>query len=241
MSHTFRFLGNKTNHDRLSWVIDDPFEIKHIQQVLRLSVGTVVEVTDGAGCWIEGKITKCDRKKVMVESSQFHQDPQESTKLSLAIGALRHSHIDDIISPLCELGVAEFHIFLQQNDKSRINQKALERWQRLIKSAIKQSKRSWLPNIKVYQDLESLLAEKETSSCSCYYLNSCERQSILDADLSQSEVLIVVGGEKGLSDDDVAMLQSRSFSGLTLGKGTLRAKTAAIASATIFSLKITSA
>lgn len=238
-SHTFRFLGQISSKNPQIWAISDSNEIKHITKVLRLSEGTEIEVTDGKGRWIKGLLGHANKSEIPVQPTSSHQEPANHVKLSIAIGALKHGHIDEIVPPLCELGVNEFHIFLQQNEKTLINSKAHDRWKRLAESAIKQSKRSWLPNIEVHSDLDSLLKKKNLPKEHCYYLDAAAERSLLTVTPLPPELLVVIGGEKGLMSGELLQLKSHSFTALSMSTGVLRAKTAAIASASILGLQIT--
>ena len=237
-SHTFRFLGQPDPKNPNTWIINDPTEINHITKVLRLPEGSQIEITDGAGKWIKGELRTANKNAISVHVESQHQDPKPSIKLSIAIGALRHGHIDEIIPPLCELGVSEVHVFLQRNDKTLINEKSLQRWRRLSESAIKQSKQSWLPIIETHSDLNSLLEHKTLPVNNCYYLDPLSKQPLIEATPTAPELLIVIGGEKGLVPEELALLHAHSFEGCSMGPHILRAKTAAIAASAVVSMKI---
>jgi len=238
MSHIYRFLAKFTND---TWKIQDD-ELKHLRKVLRLKTGDLVEVFDGEGYFASGSLTTIDSQHASLspENTVFTKPPEQ--KLRIAAGALKPGLLDDLIPGLVELGVDEIDVFLQEsNDKKRISEKALLRWNRIILASVKQCKRPRLTKINVWKSLEDLIGDiplAEYENKIVFQPNTSE--DIVGMKLSHSSVFAVIGGEKGLEESELNILQSNGLKFVSMGPYILRAVTAITASAAILAVRINS-
>jgi RsmE family RNA methyltransferase len=150
--------------------------------------------------------------------------------------------LDEILPGLVELGVDSLHLFHQPGSaKDRLADKTITRWERQMTQAVKQSKRSWLPRLRTHESLSSLLQEPEIiEDSSRLFLTPDGSQTLieaLDKNLStkSTKIVLVVGGEQGLSLQEEDQLASADFLGVRLGHHILRAVTAAISASAITS------
>ncbi len=233
MSHLFRFLGNYQDG---IWTIDGS-ELHHLKKVLRLRPGDLVEVFNGCGYSGHGALLEASGElaTVGVESTKF--SPKMESSLILAIGALKPGTLEETLPFLVELGVDHIHTFLQDHAaKSRIHDKAQERWQRIIVASSKQCKRPWLPTIHAWRSLDDLLnSDVLTSDHVRLTLSPDAEDSLISYPLADKRVMAVLGGELGLHDKELHSLHEKGFSPVSLGPHILRAVTAAIASAGVLS------
>ena len=138
MAHRYRFLVEKTEAD--CWSIDCS-EYNHIANVLRISKGDVVEYCNGAGVWGVGKLIELSKRQIVVQSDEEFFEEKPLFASEIAVGALKVNSMDQIIPDLVELGVTTIHVFQQDEvAKSRLNQKVLKRWDRIIDESLKQCK-----------------------------------------------------------------------------------------------------
>ena len=238
MKHTFRFLGTceQTSTHKQEWVISGD-EHHHLKKVLKLSVGDAVEVFDGKGSSASGELSFLDNKKALVSATPLEKKEGKS-HYSIAIGALKPGFIDDLLPSLTELGVDGVHIFLSaQVEKSRISEKAINRWHKIILASVKQCKRNYLPEIKTWPDLQCMLDAFENQGTECIVLDASGTEPFLNhvSREAKHSMCAVVGGEKGFSEQELAMFSSRKLQCQKLGAHILRAYTAAIATASILS------
>lgn len=255
MSHRFRFLGEESKPG--TWILSED-EAHHLQKVLRLSVGTEVEVTNGRGLWALGVVQEIKSKEVLIATESSQVEAEHAPRLILAIGALKPGGIDEILPMLTELGADEVLVFGQDDaQKSRLAPKALERWQRILIQAVKQSKRSRVPTLRVLRSVDELIASEVTRAdlggdidlgqrhvC---LLNEHATQSLAanlrltwQERLRESEeamarlgapgqLLLIAGGEKGFSGRELALFAALHVPRVKLGPFILRAVTAAVA------------
>lgn len=234
MSHVFRFFATQTPSGH--WILDED-EAEHARKVLKLKVGTEVEFTDGLGTHGRGLVHQSQKDGVLIAASHVEQMPPAKTLHALALGALKPGDIDEILPALVELGIREIHIFQQQDTaKFRTSDKQTERWDRIVKAAVKQSKQAWLSHVIVHESLEAaLIALKPFDNR--LVLDAAAEVPLLDVcDRKKLKTAAVVGGERGLNAAELAVCQSLGFTPVKMGPYVLRAKTAAVAVAAIFSL-----
>ncbi|MDC0977775.1 RsmE family RNA methyltransferase, partial [bacterium] len=119
---------------------------------------------------------------------------------------------------------AKFMFF--ESNKSPVKlkniQTKLERWDKIIESAVCQSRRNHKPEIKTFNSLEELINKQEPP---IYYADLETKESI--SNIKDKNLTIVVGPESGFSNKELTLLKEKA-SGFTLGPRTLRTETAAI-------------
>lgn len=249
MQHVFRFLGQPLSEGR--WTLSAE-ESHHLSKVLRLTEGETVEVSDGCGLWATCTVETIGKHATTLrispsidETPLMHREAPPDVRIILCLGALKPGSLDEILPGLVELGVDAIHLFHQPGSaKMRLSDKAAQRWERLVTQAVKQCKRAWVPHIVPHDDLASLLASTDVTPCAHrYFLSPAGSSSLLAALTSDSladaerdppsPILLVVGGEQGLSSAEESQLLAAHFTGVRLGPHILRAVTAAISATAI--------
>lgn len=250
--HTFRFIGCRSG-DHL-WSLSDE-ESWHATKVLRLKEGTIVEATDGRGSLVRGELLRMGKNlAIRVTAESFSEAP--STCFELVLGALKPGDLDDVLPGIVELGATKISVYLtQQTGKDRINSKALERWQRIIVTAVKQSKRLWLPELTTWGGLDEWLKQLHTTDNSMRWIFTEPDATApgtshpflpLDAilrlkggspgDPSVRWLHGIIGSERGFSPAETKAAANAGFKPISLGSHVLRSKTAAHAAATILAV-----
>lgn len=231
--HRFRFIGQKLEDG--SWQLSSE-DAKHCQKVLRLEPGDFIELTDGKGRWAEVEIASLSTKGIDCKIISEHFQEAKPNKLILILGALKPSSFDDILPGLVEIGADEVHLFIGgQSEKKRLNEKLMSRWQRIIFSAVKQSKRTWIPNLSCHQDLKSCLEELMPSG-NCYVLHPSAKLHLINAPFNSDEsTYLFIGNEHGFGKDELNKLHQHGCIETHIGGHILRATTACLAASSIAS------
>lgn len=248
LKHRYRFIGKDITPD--TWLLDSD-ETQHLAKVLRLTVGDVVEVTDGSGHWVVGRVASLNARQCTIQTIQTmteapkNVEPQPPWRLTVCIGALKPGMVDDILPALVELGVDQVIVFLQPDSaKMRVADKALQRWQRIVVQAVKQCKRAWLPTVRVCDSasavLQCLQVELSNRVEGCAFMLSPDADgNFLELVTSASsrtelrDVVLAIGGEKGFTPDEELSFRQAGFTPARLGGFVLRAVTAVVSACSV--------
>ncbi|MCX6117368.1 MAG: RsmE family RNA methyltransferase [Proteobacteria bacterium] len=237
MSHIFRFLGHRHNESTTKWFLDQN-EIEHVRKALKLKLNDRIEVIDGRGHVATGVIESSSRDGITVNCPDVAFTSKSNLTVGIAIGALKPSDFENLLPDIVECDVDEIFVFQQdETAKFRTNDKSIERWNRIILSAVKQSKRAWIPELKVCQSLQEII-DSSAQYQNRYILDVGGQRTIMDEWATICDhVFAVVGGERGLNENELNLLSKHNFTTVRLGKTILRATTAAVAISAILSAK----
>ena len=215
----------------------DPVESSHLCRVMRAKKGTQIELFDGRGMLAEGVVERVDKKRTVVRAQKIIRTPAAMTgRIILAVSFAKGQRFDWLVEKCTELGVD--HIAAAQLERTVKLSKntALERYLKISIAAAKQSKRLFLPKIsgpeKFPETLDSLTDQYPQS-----VLVYGDLEGIPFSDISAindgQDCIIVIGPEGGLSENELALLASKDFSGVMINRNILRIETAAVAFCTM--------
>lgn len=216
-------------------VLDD-FERKHLVQTLRKKIDDPITVTDGAGRIFSGIIIRT-HPKLIVKIQRDERKPRPATRLILACGFIKQNRMDFILEKGTELGVDAFWFFRSRFANYYTTNTA--RWQKVLRQALKQSLRVYLPQIQVFAGLDDFFAQAARIESRLIAIDA--KQPLLATVLAnektarQPSVLLSVGPEGGFDEAEIKQFLENDFRGFSLGAHRLRTETAALASAAIVS------
>ena len=204
-------------------------------KVFRAKEGDTFSAIDGSGKKYRAVIKSISPKQVIadiVNTVRLENEPL--VKLSLAVGLSRPSKMDFIVEKCTEIGVSRFFVFI--SEKTLIEDKPggsavrkLSRWKKLATSAAKQSLRTILPEINPLAHFDDILTMSPEYQLSII-ADMTARPTDLDDLLIDSprEVLLLVGPEAGLSENEIKRALNAGFNPIKLGPRRLRVETAAM-------------
>ena len=211
-------------------------DFRYLTKVLRLKNNDQFETTDGTTSLNIYKIIKIEKNSLTAELERSYQENNEPTrKLTLVQGLPKADKLEYILQKCTEIGVKEFIIY--QADLSPVKLKntpnKLARWQKIVESAVCQSRRNHLPEIKLCENLSKALGNSNSKQIfSCISNIENNKKNFLPfgegGPLAVDGVAICIGPEAGFSDKEINLLKEKT-SPISLGKRTLRTETAAVA------------
>lgn len=214
-------------------------EAHHAVRVLRLSTGDSFKQMDGKGHFYDCVTTavtksKCSYQVVAVEEQQR----QWTGHLHLAIAPTKNiDRMEWLVEKATEIGFDEL-TFLDCKFSER-HQMKLERIERILVAAMKQSRKPFKPvcnGMRPFSDFvqELQTAETERYICHCYGDDNAVQlgaklrlRDCLAASQSQRAV-VMVGPEGDFSIDEVAQAEACGFQSVGLGHSRLRTETAGL-------------
>lgn len=203
---------------------------RHVFQVLRMTSGASIRLTDGQGTEAEGVIEQTGKKTgtFHVEKWICHERPYGG--LHLGIAFTRNAGRNEwLLEKAAELGVARI-IPLQTSRSEKIHIRE-ERCLHILTAGLIQSQRFFLPQLEKPLRLDALVqhtmhfSRKLIAHCDPRY----ERIPLLDALRPAEDTVVLIGPEGDFSGAEIEQCMQHDFTGVILSAARLRTETAAMA------------
>ena len=230
-----RFYITPENISGNTAVIHNP-EAGHLRRVLRLTIGDTVELADGRGAVWESAITGMDAQAVtLCLGSRTDAAGESPVAITVAQGMLKDKKMDMLIRHLTELGITRWIPFFAHRSVPRPRGAKLaarvERWHRIAREAMKQCKRSRLPQILEPMSFTELLAcSGRYDTCIAFWEEARIPFGTMQAPPSgpPRNIILLIGPEGGFPKREIQAAEAAGFSAFSLGSRILRAETATL-------------
>ena len=138
-------------------ILLDESQAHHLRDVLRLKIGSSVELFDDAGALAEAIVVRTDASGVSVRVEEIRK-AQASSALIIASAIPKGDRADWMVEKLSELGVTRFiPLKTERSVVHPTGPSKRERWIRIATEAAKQSKRAGVMQIDELTDVGKLL------------------------------------------------------------------------------------
>ncbi|MFD4368194.1 16S rRNA (uracil(1498)-N(3))-methyltransferase [Rhodococcus sp. NPDC058521] len=215
-------------------VLDGP-EGHHAATVRRIGVGERLVLSDGRGAIADCEVMAAakDRLELSIVSRRAVSAPSPSVTLVQALPKAERSEL--AVELATEAGIDAIVPWQSARCVARWEgpkvAKALTRWRNVAKAAAKQSRRARVPEVADLHktaDVVSLVRELVARGGKVAVLHESATAAISALPLrGLSELVLVVGPEGGLSDEEVSALVEAGAAPVLLGPQVLRTSTAA--------------
>lgn len=210
-------------------------EFRHIVKVCRNKAGDEIILTDGKGREFLGVIDKIHPKNIEVLLIKERQSsPESKINLTLFQSLLKKNKFDFVVQKCTELGLKEIvPIITERCERIPKNEKILERWRKIAKSASCQSGRINIPEINPPEMLSSVMNKAGSFDVNLVFFEGKKNEklrTILQDKRDYKKVSIWIGPEGGFSKKEIDLFNKGNFKIAGLGSRILRAETAAIVS-----------
>jgi len=203
-------------------------EAKHCIQVLRHQPGDHIHAVDGKGTYYRATIKALQKREVLLSLEERIANWGESPYfLEIAISPLtKKDRFEWFLEKAVELGVHSIvPIACQHTQKARLPK--VERMEMILLTALKQAKRSRLPQLHPLQPLASYL---ENTSVQLGFIGWCEAEEAFsafhDPVKSANSIHFLIGPEGDFSEKEVQQAIQHQFHPVSLGTNRLRTETA---------------
>ena len=212
-----------------------PEESKHITRVLRKKEGDVVHITNGRGYLYEAEILIADQKKCKAQIIAEHKTVPKRYKLHLVVAPTKmNDRYEWFLEKATEIGVDEITPILC--DHSERKTVKLERMERIVQAAMKQSLRTVMPKINPMMSYQEFM---ELENKGLKFIAHCakgEKMELKRRVATDKDVTVLIGPEGDFSKSEIDLAYKKGYVPVSLGKHRLRTETAAIVACTIVAM-----
>ena len=226
-------------HDRLADVATgDPVtlegdEARHAVVVRRIRVGEQVALTDGAGTTVVGPVAASDKSSLTVTAQSVRTEKTELPRVVVVQAIPKGDRGELAVEMLTEVGVdvivpwaAARSVAVWRGDRAA---KSLAKWRATARESAKQARRSWFPEVTEMATTDDVAARLADASVPVV-LHEAASGSIADIPVpGRGEIVVVVGPEGGLADEELATFAAAGAEPVRLGSSVLRTSTAGVA------------
>ena len=222
------YVPNATEHNELP-----TDEAIHAIRVLRLKIGDDIFLIDGKGNFYEAVVTLANSKHCLYEITQtLVQNKTWKGHIHLAIAPTKDiSRIEWLVEKATEIGFDEIS-FLNCQFSERKNLR-IDRIERIVISAMKQSRKAWKPIVNNMLSFEDFMQKEVTGQkfiCHCY--NEIKKTDFF-SNINNSglfeDITVLIGPEGDFSINEVHQALQQQYKSTTLGNSRLRTETAGLA------------
>jgi len=219
----------------------DGAEGHHAATVRRLMAGEKLDLSDGAGLVFAATVKAVRGNALQVELLTRSVFEAHKPRITV-VQALAKGDRDELaVQTMTEVGVDAIvpwqasRSIVRWDDPARA-EKALARWRSTAREAAKQARRPWLVDVRPLATTRDVTARIESAVANkgvAIVLHEAADQLVTAIALSASEVVLVVGPEGGLTDDEVAAFETAGAVTCRLGPTVLRTSTAGTVAAAL--------
>lgn len=203
-------------------------ELHHLAHVMKVRIGEEIELVNGRGTLAIAKVAEISKREATLEVLSATEIPLKEPRLILAIPLMRPAKLELIIEKCTELGADVFWIYpAHHSEKGDLSEHQQERLMHIAISAMKQCGRLDLPKIEVIKHFEDIFKREFP-----VFFGDTRPKAPKIAPVEK--MVFVTGPERGFSEKEVKVLEAKA-KGVKLHENILRAETAPIAVAAIFS------
>lgn len=216
--------------------IDGP-EGHHAAVVRRLQVGERADVGDGRGSVAECVVAAVERAVVVLDVVGRRSAPVPGPRLVVVQALAKGDRAEDAVEAMTEVGVDEIVPWAAARSIARWDgarcAKAIARWRATAREAGKQSRRPWLPDVSELASTRDVFARLAAASLGVVLHESATTPVAGLSVPPVGDVVVVVGPEGGLTDDELTAFAAAGASSYRLGSSVLRTSTAGVAAAAV--------
>ncbi|RKR11901.1 16S rRNA (uracil1498-N3)-methyltransferase [Flavobacterium sp. 90] len=205
----------------------DKEESRHIIKVLRKKDSDILHVTNGLGLLFETEITLASDNKCIVEVLSIKKSPEPKYRLHLAVAPTKmNDRFEWFLEKATEIGIQEITpIICDRSERKVIN---LERFEKIILSAMKQSNETYLPKLNEAISFKEFIKQQNEGLQLIAHCEETDKKSLKEVLKPNENVTLLIGPEGDFSEKEIALALENNFQPVMLGNTRLRTETAAV-------------
>jgi 16S rRNA (uracil1498-N3)-methyltransferase len=207
----------------------DGDEGRHAADVRRLRVGELVALTDGAGLVIRASVAEVRRGELTVEVKDRVNVTRPAPRLTVVQALARGGRDELAVEVMTEVGVDQVVGWEASRSIARWTDRTQVKWESTVRAAAKQSRRAWWPEVSGPVTTAEVAALCGSAGLAVVLHEEASEPLATLPLASAADLLVVVGPEGGIADDELAVLREAGGQVVRLGRTVLRSSTAGVA------------
>ena len=207
----------------------------HAATVRRIRLGEALVISDGAGTVADCVVIGVDKRRLLARIEKRRSAPQPTPKVTVVQAIPKLERAELAIELATEAGADEFVAWQASRCVARWDAEraanGLRRWRAVTRSAARQSRRAWIPEVSGPMSTDQLgayIGERVDAGAAALVLHESASRALREVPVAQADsIILVVGPEGGLSETEVDMLAVAGAVAVRLGPTVLRTSTAA--------------
>lgn len=199
-------------------------ESKHACRVLRLKIGSEIQILDGNGGVYSGIISNDNPKKCEVRLVNSFFEEKTVGDIHIAVAPTKNmDRIEWFVEKATEIGITEISFVICENSERKILK--LDRIEKIVVSAMKQSKRTFIPKLnplRTFKEFVDIYPKAALAHCV-----DTNKLALKDC-IKQENYPILIGPEGDFSLKEIELAKSKGYDFVSFGKNRLRTETAAL-------------
>lgn len=203
-------------------------ESKHAIRVLRLEAGSEVQLIDGRGGFYSAVIQDAHPKRVILNITSVTTGYNKRNHyLHLAVAPTKNiERLEWFLEKATEIGIDEVSLIISH--RSERKEAKVDRLNKIITAAIKQSIKAYHPVLNEPVKLSQLLAQPFDGQKFIAHCEPGEKLNLKHELTPQGRYLILIGPEGDFTPAEIESSLQNGFKPITLGDSRLRTETAAL-------------
>ena len=210
----------------------DGDEGHHAANVRRIRVGEHIDLSDGAGTLAHCVVENTAKGSVTARITELLTVPPARPSVTVVQALPKSDRSELAVELATEAGADAFVAWQSARCVARWDgpkaDKGLRRWSAVARSAARQSRRAYIPTVSGVDSTRDLLHRIASTDAVVLALHESATEPFADIPLAQCDsVILIVGPEGGIADDEIAALTDAGAHAVRLGPTVLRTSTAA--------------
>jgi 16S rRNA (uracil1498-N3)-methyltransferase len=203
-------------------------ESMHCINVLRHKKEDTIQLVDGIGGFYTAEIVNNHKRKCEVKIiSRQTEFSKRNYYLHIAIAPTKNNErFEWFLEKATEIGIDEITpVICEHSERKEIK---IDRMNKVIVSAMKQSVKAYLPKLNEAVKFKNFISDSKESQkfiCSC---DADKNSSLKNLYTKEKEVLILIGPEGDFSVQEIQLANSNGCKTISLGESRLRTETAGL-------------
>lgn len=196
-------------------------------KVLRKVEGDDVYITNGRGSIFTAKILVADPKKCKAQIVSEEKKIPRLHSLHLAVAPTKmKDRFEWFLEKATEIGINEITpILCQRSERKNIK---LERFERILQAATKQSLQAFLPVLNPLTSFDDFISSQQDALQFIAHCDEGEKSELKRRLQADKDAVILIGPEGDFSPEEIKKALDQGYRPVSLGQNRLRTETAAI-------------